>query len=110
MTRTFQARKLILALLLCAAAGASLAQPGWMRDQGQEHPRKRQQAKEMRRDEVRDAHRGKGPMQKREMARQEQGRSQNDSHARNNGRMSPEERRALRRQINEANQSIQYRN
>lgn len=101
----------MIGLLLCAVAATALANPGWAREKGAEragYERQRdRKAQKMRRDEMRDAQRQGWHHQNRRQAIQES--PQAEPSPRNNGRMSPEERRALRREIREANQVMYHR-
>ncbi|NMM28122.1 MAG: hypothetical protein HHJ12_12745 [Glaciimonas sp.] len=88
-------KSIFLALLLLAGAASVYADPG----QGRARAERQQDQAQQRYEAERDAQRG---------VRSEQNGSDANGHApsRNNSRLSPEERSALRRQINEAGQDI----
>jgi len=96
-------------LLLSMTVGAVLAQPRWMTEQEQPQAARRQEAREMRRGEMRAARDEAVTMPRRGKFSKEVFRGQDDAAPpRQNNKMSPDERRALRRQISEANRSLPY--
>ena len=100
--------KILFALLLYAGMGSLYANPGWKQEKGPDRQRNHSNAQEMRREEIR-AYRNRPPAHRREpseAARNENAPPKNYAPPhRQNGRMSPEERSALRRQINEVGQT-----
>ncbi|MGV8894665.1 MAG: hypothetical protein ACOH2K_17340 [Burkholderiaceae bacterium] len=93
-------KSIFLTLLLLAGAASAYSEPGQGR--GREQGGRQQDQAQPRYDGERDT--------QREMQRSERNAGDADPNAhtpsRNNGRMTPEERSALRRQINEAGQDI----
>lgn len=98
--------------LACLAAGAASAQQGQRRDDGQQVPRSErfqlprdtdahgeQRTFDPRAFDVRDE-------QRRQMQMQQEQNMRNAEAARRSGRMTPDERRDLRRQINEAGMDL----
>ncbi len=100
--------KILITLLLCAGMGSLYANPAWKQDNYSAQQQNDSNAQKMRREEIR-AYRSRPPTNRREnseVARNENPPPKNYGPLRRqNGRMSPEERSALRQQINEAGQS-----
>lgn len=89
-------RKILIALFLFAGMESSFADPAWARHDV-DNRQHNKQSQEMRRQEIRNQNKNYNSSASPESA------------SRGNAKMSAEERRALRRQINDASRSLYYR-
>jgi hypothetical protein len=86
--------------------GYAYANPGGRRDNEQDQKQNKSYDQEARREEIRtQRYRAPAPSES-SISRNTNPPPKYDGPPRRNGKMSPEERRALRRQINEAGQTI----
>jgi len=93
-------------LFLCAGMGYAYANPGWRRDNEHDQRQNKSYDQETRREEIRaQGYRAASPSGN-SNSRNTNPPPKYDGPPRRYGKMSPEERRALRRQINEAGHTI----